>query len=390
MVEKAQACGAQIAGGGCADLRRGGRAGNFLNVCANLARPTPRARPCLHAHKPTWPSAAAHSRARPCSYRFALFSRAPQPCPMPPRTRARATAAAARGTRIPLAGGDAAGNPTETLLSEVGLVLLRFFDTREACVLRLVCREFVEAVRVQHWEDRETVIKGSIAAWRACFPRARCANVKKIQFWSIKEIKRSAPVVDADFVHFEGLRELNMAGCTDVTDAAFAHLRGIHTLDMSHCNQPAITSAAFAHLVGIQRLSTWGCNQATLSDAAFVHLRGIQLLNMSYCTQLTDAAFVHLRGIHTLYMWDCNQPAISDAALAHLRGIHTLVIEGCNQATLTGAGFAHLRGIRTLGMHDCRADQVAAARGLGLPVNTRGCTSIEALHYTFDERGWGE
>jgi hypothetical protein len=309
---------------------------------------------------------------------------------MPPRTRARARAAAARGTRIPLAGGDAAGNPTETLLSEVGLVLLKYFDTREACALRLVCREFVEAVGRQQWEDRETVIKGSIAAWRACFPRARCANVKKIQFLSIKEIKRSAPVVDADFVHFEGLRELDMAGCTDVTDAAFAHLRGIHTLDTSFCNQPAITSAAFAHLVGVQRLSIWDCDQDTLTDAAFVHLRGIQLLNMSGCRQFTDAAFVHLRGIHTLYMWDCSQPAISDAAFVHLQSIHTLVMNGCNQATLTGAAFAHLRGIRALGMYGCRAAQVAAARGLGLPVNTLPCTLAWGLHFTFNERGWGE
>jgi hypothetical protein len=115
--------------------------------------------------------------------------------------------------KVPLAGADAAGIPTETLLSEaeVGLVLLKMFDTREACVLRLVCREFVEAVGRQQWEDRETVIMGSIAAWRACFPRARCANINK------RYSGRTAPVVDADFMHLEGLRELNMACCTAVT-----------------------------------------------------------------------------------------------------------------------------------------------------------------------------
>ncbi len=292
--------------------------------------------------------------------------------------------------KVPLAGADAAGNPTETLLSEVGLVLLKMFDTREACVLRLVCREFVEAVGRQQWEDRDTVIQGSIAAWRACFPRARCANVRKWKPYYDTGSVRINPVHDADFVHFEGLRELNMAGCAAVTDAAFAHLRGLHTLDMSYCHQDAITDAAFAHLVGIQRLSIWSCRQATLTDAAFVHLRGIQLLNMSNCTQLTDAAFVHLRGIHTLYMWGCSQPAISDAAFVHLRGIHTLVMTGCTQATLTGAGFAHLQGIRALGMYYCSADLVAAAHGLGLPVNTRQWTSSGALHYTFDERGLGE
>jgi hypothetical protein len=61
----------------------------------------------------------------------------------------------------------------------------------------------------------------------------------------------------------------------------------------------------------------------------------------------------------------------------------------CTQATLTGAGFAHLQGVRALGMCDSRANLVAAARGLSLPVNTRGRTSAGALHYTFDERGWG-
>ena len=281
--------------------------------------------------------------------------------------------------RVPLAGGT-----QETLLSEVGPVLLRFVSTADACALRLVCREFLAAVSEHPWEDRDTVIQGAIGAWRACFPRACCINVQR---WARGSAEiRAAPLVDADFVHFEGLRELYMANCVGVTDAAFAHLRGVRSLDMSFCEQPAITDAAFAHLAGVQRLSIYGCAQATITDAAFAHLRGIQLLNMSACSQLTDAAFVHLRGIRTLYMWGCDQPAITDAAFAHLRGIHTLVIERCNQDTITGTGFAHLQGISALGMFECTAEQVAAARSLGLPVNTRNCTSYGGLHYTLDER----
>ena len=42
---------------------------------------------------------------------------------------------------VPLAGGG-----QETLLSEVGFVLLLLFTTRDACTLRLVCREFLAAV----------------------------------------------------------------------------------------------------------------------------------------------------------------------------------------------------------------------------------------------------
>ena len=244
---------------------------------------------------------------------------------------------------VPLAGGG-----QESLVSEVGFVLLPLFTTRDACALRLVCREFLAAVSEHPWEDRRTVIQGSIAAWRACFPHALCVNVQK---WdsSYRANMRSAAVVDADFVHFEGLRELYMADCKGVTDAAFVHLRGIHTLDMTCCSQPAITDAAFAHLAGIQRLSMWGCHQVTI----------------------TDAALAHLRGIHTLYMRGCNQPAITDAAFVHLRGLHALVIDYCDQAAITGATFSSLKGASMLAMHDCSAAAIARAQSLGLPVLNR-------------------
>ena len=54
---------------------------------------------------------------------------------------------------VPLAGGG-----QETLLSEVGFVLLPLFTTADACALRLVCREFLAAVSEHPWEDRGTVI----------------------------------------------------------------------------------------------------------------------------------------------------------------------------------------------------------------------------------------
>ena len=265
--------------------------------------------------------------------------------------------------RVPLAGGG-----QETLLSEVGFALLPLFTTADACALRLVCREFLAAVREQPWEDGATVIMGSIAAWRACFPRARCANVQR----GLILPRRVAPVVDADFVHFEGLRELNMLWCKDVTDAAFVHLRGIHSLEMGGC--PRLTDAALAHLAGIQRLGMHFCRGIT--DAAFAHLRGIQLLNIGYCTQLTDAAFAHLRGIKALFMNNCDQPAVTDAALVHLRGIRTLGLDGCRQATITGATFSSLAGIESLCLYECREEVVAAARALGLRIPPVGMDSL--------------
>jgi hypothetical protein len=270
---------------------------------------------------------------------------------------------------VPLAGGG-----QETLLSEVGAqYLLPLFSTAEACALRLVCREFLAAVTEQPWEDCDTAIKGSIAAWRACFPCAICANVARLFFEG--EEGRNAPVVDADFVHFEGLRELNMLACEGVTDAAFVHLRGIQSLEMGHCQ--FLTDAAFAHLAGIQRLGMYACHRIT--DAAFVHLRGIQLLNIWSCRQLTDAAFVHLRGISVLMMCGCNQLSITDAAFVHLRGIRTLVMDGCSQATITGATFSSLLGIEALFLESCSAEIIAAAQALELPVSLRGIRARELL-----------
>ena len=126
----------------------------------------------------------------------------------------------------------------------VGEGVLGFFTTREAHVLRLVCVEFKEAVAIVPWADLETRII-NVGRWRTCFPRARKANISCVY-----------SIVDADFVHFEGIHTLNMFYCSQagITDAAFVHLKGIHTLNMSSCIQAGITDAAFAHLEGIHTL----------------------------------------------------------------------------------------------------------------------------------------
>jgi hypothetical protein len=214
-----------------------------------------------------------------------------------------------------------AGGEEATILSIVGAVLLPMFSTREACTLRLLCREFTQAVREYQWEDKDTLIKGEIRLWRACFPRARAANVCSY----LGPRYRRVPVVDADFVHFVGLRELNMAGCKEVTDAAFAHLAGIHTLNMCGCRQATITDAAFVHLKGIHTLNMRACFQATITDAAFVHLQGIHTLDMSWCSQDFDEAFASsLAGVHELLMYDCSAQSIAAARKMQLRVLPTL------------------------------------------------------------------
>ena len=93
--------------------------------------------------------------------------------------------------RIPFAGEGEFFTP-DSVLSHCYGALLPMFDTKEATVLRLLCKEFKSTVADFPWEDEETVILGSVAAWRACFPRARWANVSNYSG------ERRTPVVDAD------------------------------------------------------------------------------------------------------------------------------------------------------------------------------------------------
>ena len=149
--------------------------------------------------------------------------------------------------------------------------ILSFVDTREARALRLVCSEFLEAVAVAPWADAETRITRNAGGWRACFPRAMKANISV----ELSFPQRHNVLIDADFVHFEGLHSLDMTGCSQagITDAAFAHLKGIHTLNVSYCSQAGISDAAFAHLTGIKLLYMLGCSQAGITRALRDRLR---------------------------------------------------------------------------------------------------------------------
>ena len=109
-----------------------------------------------------------------------------------------------------------AGGEQGTLPYEAGPALLPFSTTRNACELLLASQEFLEAVQGHPWTDRGMIFHGSIAAWRAYFSSARCANVQC--FFFVCEKTRATPTVDADFVHLEGLRELrSLAAVTSQT-----------------------------------------------------------------------------------------------------------------------------------------------------------------------------
>jgi hypothetical protein len=239
--------------------------------------------------------------------------------------------------RIPFAGEGEFFTP-DSVLSHCYGALLPMFTTKEATTLRQLCREFKSTVADFPWEDEKTVIMGSVLAWRACFPRARWANVHGAHWYRGRE----TPVVDADFVHFVGLRRLNMTWCYSITDAAFVHLKGIHTLNMAYCRQPTITDAAFVHLKGIRSLNMAGCWQPTITDAAFAHLKGIHSLGLFFCRQLTSAVFAHLKGVKRLNI-----------------GFSPLL-------NLTDD---FLKGIEWLGMYGHSQAKIDVAEGLGYPVD---------------------
>jgi len=231
---------------------------------------------------------------------------------------------------MPFAGESDIPSP-DSVLSHCYGALLPMFTTKEATVLRQLCREFKDTVAEFPWEDVRTVIRGSVAAWRACFPRARWANVTDYR-WNGSG--RMTPVVDADFVHFLGLRRLDMRSCRSVTDAAFVHLKGIHTLDMNECTQPTITDAAFTHLKGIHTLHMASCDQSTITDAAFAHLKGIHSLCLWDCTQLTNTVFTHVKGVKRLNTNEC--PQLSPMGDS-LKGVEWLGMYGHPQASIDHA-----------------------------------------------------
>jgi len=241
--------------------------------------------------------------------------------------------------RIPFAG-ESDIPSHESVLSHCYGALLPMFTTAEATVLRLLCREFKDTVAEFPWEDDKTLIKGSVADWRACFPRARWANVSDRGAGYCR-----VPVEDADFVHFVGLRRLDMSNCRGITDAAFAHLKGIHTLTMSLCSQATITDAAFVHLKGIHTLNMAFCDQAAITDAVFVHLKGIHSLSLYHCTQLTNAVFTHLKGVKRLNIGYCPQLNLTDDSL---------------------------QGIEWLNMHNHSQAQIEMAKTLGYFVDEEG------------------
>jgi hypothetical protein len=210
------------------------------------------------------------------------------------------------------------GSLPHTLLSSCRGLLLPCLDTHSALPLRATCREARDAVALHPWATRDAPIRGSVARWRACFPRALCANFSSYMAY-LYHHNRSSPLRDEDCAHLEGLRQLDISGCTALTSAAFSHFSALRHLDMT------------------------GCDQAALGSAALVHLGRLEVLCVAECTQLAGAPFAPLQRLRNL---DMSNTTLGDEALAHLPAIDTLNVIGCTH--LTAAAVAVLQRVRVL------------------------------------------
>ena len=102
-------------------------------------------------------------------------------------------------------------------------------ETRTATALRGVSRGCRDGVAAHRWVDTRTIVWWP-ARWRVAFPAAVAARVGG----DVRAGERANHGLrGADFVHFRGLRWLDMRGCNEVAlmfdpDDIDVHLEGIH------------------------------------------------------------------------------------------------------------------------------------------------------------------
>jgi len=102
--------------------------------------------------------------------------------------------------------------------------LLKYFTTKEATVLRSICKEFKDAVEVTLWDDLKTPIKGSIVDWKTSFPAAKSARVES-----------NLTLQNSDFMHFSSIQKLTLVKCTTITAYALQHVPTLKQLKIYYC-----------------------------------------------------------------------------------------------------------------------------------------------------------
>ena len=222
-------------------------------------------------------------------------------------------------------------------IGEIAGAILCFLRQDEALPLRTASRACCAAVAEHPWSDTGSRVRGSLAQWARCFPKARACNLSYNQAF-----------VDNDAALLQGVRTLDCSYCRGFTTAAFVHLRSLRALQMAYCSQPELIDGIFTQLTRgqLRSLDMTGCKQLRSLEG----LEGIRSLRMSYVSGVPEAQFAHVRGLRLLDASQCN---LSDEALRLIgNGIEELDIE--NSRHVTDAGLAQVAGeLRVLGCGYC-------------------------------------
>jgi hypothetical protein len=279
-------------------------------------------------------------------------------------------------------------------------ILFGYMSTRDATVLRLVCRKLRAAVTAFPWKDEQTRVSGLVYHWRTSFPHAIAINIS---------CRRA--LTDGEFVHLQGLeiislsmidvrglsaplpapplttsstnkpprnhaftdtglatylhsvRKLDVSFCEHLTDKAFANMPHLEQLNLSFLNRKRLTDKAIIGKLLLRRLSISGCTHIT--DAALVDLPLLEELNVSHCPLLTDDAFIHLTKLRGLR--SCWNTQLTDEAYARAPFQHVEQLDISFNPRLTSGAFIslspdiHVR-IKATG---CSPSAIAAAKNGG-------------------------
>lgn len=85
-----------------------------------------------------------------------------------------------------------------------GILVFVSASTRDVWALRLVSRELLGAVAAFPWSDSTTLVSGSVALWRSCFPRAIAINLRSRLDLKVTDFELLSGVLELDLTESEG------------------------------------------------------------------------------------------------------------------------------------------------------------------------------------------
>jgi WD40 repeat protein len=165
----------------------------------------------------------------------------------------------------------------------------------------------------------------------------------------------------AAFAGSNGLRHLDLNGCTNVTDVGLAHFKECKNLRAAYLFDTAVTDAGLAHLAGCANLEVLGAGETRVGDAGLVHLKDCKRLTTLWLngSQVTDRGLETIAGYKGLTRLSLQDTKVTDAGVKQLAGLGKLEVLDLKQTKVTAAGVAELSKARP----GCRIEWDGGALG---------------------------